>query len=167
VTVRGSWSIQLHQEWASISPRISQRTAHSPLNFIKFGNLTKNSKFRVSECAPINSPNCHEHPPTFTTQLQPFYKKIENASPRMSTQHQQNVQCTCTVPNIREKGFGLRNLLRSCNSEMFYIIEPLWGRRKPLQFWSHRKNKIRLKKCYPAFEDLITLGSPLHCTYWR
>jgi hypothetical protein len=74
-------------------------------------------------------------------------------------------ECACTVPNIREIGLG-RNPLRSCNSETFYIIEPLWGRRKPLQLWIHRKNKIRLKKCHPAFEDLITLGSPLHCIYW-
>ncbi len=153
----------LLQEWSSIIPRIGQRTAHGPLNFIKFGNLTKNLKFRISERASIKPPDCHKNP-TFTTQLQPFYKNIENASPSMSVQHQQTVRAR--FPTSEKKDW-LKSLLRNCNSETFYIIEPLWGRRKPLQFWSHRKNKIRLKKCYPAFEDLIKLGSPLHCTYWR
>ena len=83
--------------------------------------------------------------------------------------HQECLSSTsrmCVHGSQHQRNRIRKNPLRSCNSETFYIIEPLWGRRKPLQLWIHRKNKIRLKKCHPAFEDLIKLGSLLYCIYW-
>jgi len=68
------------------------------------------------------------------------------------SQHQRN--------RIRKKSFKelqLRNVLHYRTS---------LREEKTLAVLIPPKNKIRLKKCHPAFEDLITLGSPLHCIYW-